>query len=120
MLLRAVIQQDLQTVMDLCVDHDMIVDASIPIAVGMVLEKSALPDQGTAPEAHAKAARPLQVLRNYWKLRQPSGIPGGSAKDLAQQLPRRRRDDNVTRTEFLCLKKRYSLPPRPDLETVDQ
>jgi len=41
--------------------------------------------QGTAPEARAKAARPLRVLRDHWQLLQPPGISGGSAKDLAAQ-----------------------------------
>ena len=54
-------------------------------AIGMVPKESARSDQGTAPEARAKAARPLRVLRDHWKLPQPPGIPGGSAKDLATQ-----------------------------------
>ena len=52
-------------------------------AGGMVSKKSARSDQGTAPEARAKAARPLRVLRDHWQLPQPPGISGGSAKDLA-------------------------------------
>ncbi len=52
-------------------------------AVGMVPQEPAPSAQGAAPEAHAKAARPLRVLRDYWQLLQPPGIPGGSAKDLA-------------------------------------
>ena len=59
--------------------------ACVHSAVGMVSKESAPSDQGTAPEAHAKAARPLRVLRDHWQLPQPSGIPGGSAKDLATQ-----------------------------------
>src|SRR5271165_896873 len=51
-------------------------------AVGMVSKASAPSDQGAAPEAHAKAARPLRVLRDHWQLRQPSEISGGSARDL--------------------------------------
>jgi hypothetical protein len=51
-------------------------------AVGMVPEKSAPFDQGAAPQAHGKAARPLRVLRDYWKLLQPPGISGGSSRDL--------------------------------------
>ena len=56
--------------------------ASACSAVGMVSKKSAPSDQGAAPEAHAKAARPLRVLRDHWKLLQPPGISGGNAKDL--------------------------------------
>ena len=59
--------------------------ACVISAVGMVSKKSAPSDQGAAPEAHAKAARPLRVLRDHWQLLQPPGIPGGSAKDLATQ-----------------------------------
>ena len=58
---------------------------ALSIADGMVSEKSAPSDQGAAPEAHAKAARPLWVLRDYWQLLQPPGISGGSTKDLATQ-----------------------------------
>ena len=54
-------------------------------AVGMVPEKSAHSDQGSAPEAQAKAARPLRVLRDHWQLPQPPGFPGGSTTDLATQ-----------------------------------
>ena len=46
-------------------------------------KKSARSDQRTAPEAHGETARPLRVLRDYWKLLQPPGIPGGSTEDLA-------------------------------------
>ena len=52
-------------------------------AVGMVPKKSAPCDQGAAPETHAKTARPLRVLRDYWQLLQPSETSGGSATDLA-------------------------------------
>ena len=58
-------------------------------------KQSASADQGSAPEAHAEAARPLRVLRDHWQLRQPPGFPGGSAKDLAalavSATPRRSR-----------------------------
>src|SRR5260370_15175144 len=50
--------------------------------VGMVPKTSAYSDQGTAPEALAKVARPLRLLRDHWQLLQPQGFPGGSAKDL--------------------------------------
>ena len=57
--------------------------ASALSAVGMVSKKPAPSGQGAAPEAHAKAARPLRVLRDYWQLLQPPEISGGSATDLA-------------------------------------
>src|SRR4029078_3244484 len=53
------------------------------IAVGMVPKTSAPSDQRPTPEAHAKAARSLWVLRNHWHLLQPPGFSGGSATDLA-------------------------------------
>src|SRR5271166_1243812 len=64
-------------------------------AVGMVPKTSASSDQGTASEAHAKAAGPLRVLRDHWQLFQPQGFPRGGAKDLEtlalSATPRRRR-----------------------------
>ena len=68
-------------------------------------------DQGSAPEAHAEAARPLRVLRDHWQLRQPPGTSGrerdgsGDAGCLgvAETV-------DVTWPEFLRLEKRYSLP----------
>ena len=56
--------------------------ACVKSADGMVSQKYAPSDQGAAPEAHAKAARPLWVLRDHWKLLQPPGIPGDCARDL--------------------------------------
>ena len=49
-------------------------------AVGVVPAKPAHFGQGTTPEAHAKAAGPLRVLRDHWQLRQPSAISGRHAK----------------------------------------
>ena len=70
--------------------------ACVSSAIGVVSKKSAPSDQGAAPEAHAKTARPLRVLRDHWQLLQPPGMSGGSAKDLAPQAvsatPRRRSD----------------------------
>jgi group II intron reverse transcriptase/maturase len=63
-------------------DGEEPIQASVIRAVGMVSPESASSDQGTAPETHAKAARPFRVLRDYWQLPQPQGFPRGSAKDL--------------------------------------
>ena len=58
-------------------DGEQPTQACVSSAVGVVPKESARSDQGTAPEARAKAARPLRVLRDHWQLLQPPGIPGG-------------------------------------------
>ena len=77
---------------------------------GMVSKKSTRSGQGTAPEARAKAARPLRVLRDHWQLLQPSGILEGMRRIWRRKLSRRRRDGDVTWAQFLRLEKHYSLP----------
>jgi len=53
--------------------------------VGMVSKQSARSRSRNSTRSFTQKLRgPLRVLRDYWKLLQPPGIPGGSAKDLAR------------------------------------
>ena len=69
-------------------------------AVGMCHKNLHLPIRA-APEARAKAARPLRVLRDHWQLLQPPGIREEVRRIWRHKLSRRRRDGDVTWAEFL-------------------